>query len=131
VALSLLSPISPCRGARNVVEPRVRRGRAGQVPENTLLLRDIRLKKPASRISPPARAPHFIFLMKVRFFVTGTAALLAVWLVATFVNQVPVDRYPQFGRGSVPVSAKALKPKEQAKPVASIDLDEAADVAIE
>ena len=54
--------------------------------------------------------------MKVRFFVTGTAALLAVWLVATFVNQVPVDRYPQFGRGSVPVSAKAVKPKEQAKP---------------
>ena len=69
--------------------------------------------------------------MKVRFFVTGTAALLAVWLVATFMNEVPVDRYPQFGRGSVPVSAKAVKPAENAKPVASVDPDESADSAFE
>ncbi|PAW66913.1 MAG: hypothetical protein B9S38_13040 [Verrucomicrobiia bacterium Tous-C4TDCM] len=61
--------------------------------------------------------------MKVRFFVTGTAALLAVWLVATFFNDVPVDRYPQFGRGSVPVSAKKVKPLEEGKPMAAVEPD--------
>lgn len=69
--------------------------------------------------------------MKVRFFVTGTAALLAVWLVATFFNEVPVDRYPQFGRGSVPLSAKAAKPVEQAKPVAVVDAADTAGPAFE
>jgi hypothetical protein len=69
--------------------------------------------------------------MKVRFFVTGTAALLAVWLVATFFNEVPVDRYPQFGRGSVPLSAKAVKPAEQAKPVAVVDAADTAESAFE
>ena len=49
--------------------------------------------------------------MNVRFFVTGTASLLAVWLGATFLTDVPVEHYPQYGRGSVPVSAKAAKPK--------------------
>jgi hypothetical protein len=69
--------------------------------------------------------------MKVRFFVTGTAALLAVWLVATFLNEVPVDRYPQFGRGSVPVSAKKVTPKEEGKPMAAVDSDKGAEVAFE
>jgi len=58
--------------------------------------------------------------MKVRFFVTGTAVLLGVWLAATFFNEVPVDRYPQFGRGSVPLSAKAAKPAQDGKPVAKV-----------
>ena len=49
--------------------------------------------------------------MKVRFFVTGSASLLAVWLAATFLTDVPVERYPQYGKGSVPVSAKAAKPQ--------------------
>jgi hypothetical protein len=49
--------------------------------------------------------------MKVRFFVTGTASLLAVWLAATFLTDVPVERYPQYGKGSVPVSAKAARPQ--------------------
>lgn len=61
--------------------------------------------------------------MKVRFFVTGSSALLAVWLLATFFNEVPVDRYPQFGRGSVPVSAKAVKPASKDKPIASVSTD--------
>jgi hypothetical protein len=69
--------------------------------------------------------------MKVRFFVTGTAALLAVWLVATFYSEVPVDRYPQFGRGSVPVSAKTVKPGEAGKPVASINYEAVAESAFE
>lgn len=57
-------------------------------------------------------------LMKVRLFITGTAALLALWLGATFVSEVPVDRYPQFGRGSVPLSAKVEQPLPQERPVA-------------
>ena len=61
--------------------------------------------------------------MKVRFFVTGTAALLAVWLVATFLNDVPVDRYPQFGRGSVPDSAKKVTPPQEGKPMAAVEPD--------
>lgn len=69
--------------------------------------------------------------MKVRFFVTGTAALLAVWLVATFLNEVPVDRYPQFGRGSVPVSAKKVTPPEEAKPVVAVDSESDAEIAFE
>jgi hypothetical protein len=31
-----------------------------------------------------------------------------------------VDRYPQFGRGSVPLSAKAAKPAQDGKPVAKV-----------
>ena len=41
----------------------------------------------------------------------GTASLLAVWLAATFMTDVPVERYPQYGKGSVPVSAKVAKPQ--------------------
>jgi hypothetical protein len=62
--------------------------------------------------------------MKVRVFVTGTSALLAVWLLATFFNEVPVDRYPQFGKGSVPVSAKATVPAAKEKPVAVAEAGE-------
>lgn len=69
--------------------------------------------------------------MKVRFFVTGTAALLAVWLVATFLNEVPVDRYPQFGRGSVPVSAKKVTPPDKAKPMVAVDSEGDAEIAFE
>jgi hypothetical protein len=73
-------------------------------------------------------------LMKVRLFVMGSAALLAVWLTATFLQDVPVDSYTQFGRGSVPLSAK-VKPVakkqstalaadqtgEEAAPVVTVD----------
>lgn len=62
--------------------------------------------------------------MKVRFFVTGTSALLACWLLATFVSEVPVDHYPQFGKGSVPVSAKAAPATAKEKPVAVVTKDE-------
>ena len=67
--------------------------------------------------------------MKVRFFVTGSASLLAAWLVATFLSEVPVDTYIQSGPGSVPVSAKAAKPAAQEKPMASVGLEEKAPVA--
>lgn len=62
--------------------------------------------------------------MKVRFFVTGSAALLAVWLTATFLSDVPVERYPQFGKGSVPLSAKVKKPAADEKPIVSVDSDD-------
>ena len=65
--------------------------------------------------------PHPCLLMKVRLFVSGSAALLAVWLTATFLQDVPVDTYTTFGRGSVPLSAKAGKPAAKDKPVAAVD----------
>lgn len=68
--------------------------------------------------------------MKVRFFVTGTAALLGLWLGATFVSEVPVDRYPQFGRGSVPLSAKAEKAPSREKPVAVLAAEDEAAAAV-
>ena len=81
---------------------------------------------------PAIVASSFRFLMKVRFFVTGTAAILGLWLGATFFSEVPVDRYPQFGRGSVPLSAKAARPVPQEKPVATLAAeDEAPVVAFE
>ena len=59
--------------------------------------------------------------MKVRVFVTGSAALLAVWLTATFLSDVPLERYPLYGKGSVPVSAKVVKPED--KPVVKVKPD--------
>ncbi|MCW1922292.1 hypothetical protein OKA05_06985 [Luteolibacter arcticus] len=61
--------------------------------------------------------------MKVRVFVMGSASLLAVWLAATFLSDVPVERYPQYGKGSVPVSAKAAKAQSD-KPIATAKTDE-------
>jgi hypothetical protein len=43
--------------------------------------------------------------MKVRIFVSGSAALFAAWLGLTFVRDVPRENYPELGR-PVPVSAK-------------------------
>jgi hypothetical protein len=67
--------------------------------------------------------------MKVRFFVSGSAALLAVWLAATFFSDVPVERYPQYGKGSVPVSAKTAK--KQDKPIAAVETDESPVAVVE
>jgi hypothetical protein len=69
--------------------------------------------------------PHPCLLMKVRLFVTGSSALLAVWLTATFLQDVPVDTYTQFGRGSVPLSAKAAKPAAK-KDASVVVVDKAA-----
>jgi hypothetical protein len=49
-------------------------------------------------------------LMKLRVFVTGSSAALLLWLGVTFVSTVPVQNYPQLGRGSVPVSAQRHHP---------------------
>ncbi len=45
--------------------------------------------------------------MKVRFFVSSTAALLLAWLGVTYVRQVPWQAYPVLGRGGIPMAAKA------------------------
>jgi hypothetical protein len=47
--------------------------------------------------------------MKVPMFVTCSAAFLAAWLGVTFFREVPRDAYPQLGKGSLPISAKAEK----------------------
>lgn len=45
--------------------------------------------------------------MKVRVFVTGSAAFFAAWLAVTFVREVPQENYPRLGKGSLPLSAQA------------------------
>jgi hypothetical protein len=65
--------------------------------------------------------------MNVRLFVTGTASLLAAWLVATFLSEVPADSYLQAGPGSVPVSAKVGN--SPVKPVAAATTAESPSVA--
>ena len=58
--------------------------------------------------------------MKIRLFVTCSAAFLAVWLGVTFFREVPRESYPQLGKGSLPISAKA----EKQEPVISSDEEE-------
>ena len=69
--------------------------------------------------------------MKVRFFVAGSSALLAVWLTATFMSEVPVERYPQFGKGSKPLVGKSVKPSEKEKPIVAVDTDKNLDASFE
>ncbi|QJE96869.1 hypothetical protein [Luteolibacter luteus] len=69
--------------------------------------------------------------MKVRFFVTGSSVLLAIWLLATFFSEVSADNYPQFGKGSVPVSAKVSPSVKQEKPVAVVAEKELPPTAME
>jgi len=40
-------------------------------------------------------------LKNIRNFVCAASLLLAVWLGLTFVNDVPPNRYPTLGKGSV------------------------------
>ena len=49
--------------------------------------------------------------MRIRIFVSGSAAVLAAWLGVTFFRDVPRDNYPELGR-SAPVSA-ALEVEEE------------------
>lgn len=45
--------------------------------------------------------------MNIRHFVSGSAVLLAVWLLMTFLREVPTEPYPALGRGSVPISTES------------------------
>ncbi len=47
--------------------------------------------------------------MKVRLFVTSSAAVLAAWLGVTFFHEVSSEAYPHLGKGSLPISAKTVK----------------------
>jgi hypothetical protein len=47
--------------------------------------------------------------MKIRLFVTCSAAFFAAWLGVTFFREVPREAYPQLGKGSLPISAKVEK----------------------
>lgn len=50
--------------------------------------------------------------MKIRRFVSGSSILLAGWLGATFLNEVPSQRYPKLDKkpatAAVDVAAKKL-----------------------
>jgi hypothetical protein len=36
--------------------------------------------------------------MKLRYFVSGSAVVLGVWLAITFVHEVPTKRYPKLDK---------------------------------
>lgn len=61
--------------------------------------------------------------MKIRLFVTSSAVFFAAWLGITFFYQVPEENYPQLGRGSLPISAKAEKPEEKKVTKISLSFD--------
>lgn len=69
--------------------------------------------------------------MKVRAFVMGSAAILAVWLTITFLSDVPLERYPQYGRGSVPVTSSSKETKAAGTEVAVIETRRVSDAAVE
>ncbi|BCX47198.1 hypothetical protein HAHE_11060 [Haloferula helveola] len=68
--------------------------------------------------------------MKVRLFVTGSAALLATWLGVTYVREVPQENYPQLGKGSLPLSAEATPEAEELEPLISLEGEVAPEVAV-
>lgn len=47
--------------------------------------------------------------MSIRQFVSGSSIVLAAWLGATFLKEVPADRYPKLGKPTV-TTAAAAKP---------------------
>ena len=52
-------------------------------------------------------------LMKMHQFVSGSAVLIAGWLVATFLHEVSPQQYPQQRRGA-PVHAANREPAKSA-----------------
>jgi len=58
--------------------------------------------------------------MKVPVFVTSSAAVLAAWLGVTYFREVPAEKYPKLGKGSMPLSARA-EPEGESKPLISLE----------
>ncbi|MCW1884202.1 hypothetical protein OKA04_05630 [Luteolibacter flavescens] len=55
----------------------------------------------------------------------GSASLLAVWLGATFLTDVPADRYQGYGKAIAPAQGKTTAAKPHVdKPVASAETGE-------
>jgi hypothetical protein len=60
--------------------------------------------------------------MNIRKFVSGSSVILAGWLGATFLNEVPAQRYPKLDKG--PASASLAK--DQEKTLAAVELKSSA-----
>ncbi len=84
---------------------------------------------PANLNARPVNADRD-FLMKLRFFVTGTSAALAVWLGVTFVRDVPRETYPHLGKGSLPITANATQTPSKAWISLEPESDEEESVAV-
>jgi hypothetical protein len=50
-------------------------------------------------------------LKNIRNFVCAASMLLAIWLGLTFVSEVPSNRYPSLGKGSVSLQERPLGPQ--------------------
>ncbi len=59
--------------------------------------------------------------MNIRKFVSGSSVILAAWLGATFLNEVPSQRYPQLDKN--PATVKLAL--DQAKSLAALELKSA------
>ncbi len=59
--------------------------------------------------------------MKVRLFVSGSAALLAAWLCATYLHEIPVRDYPELGRQTEQTAAAAPQSVETSAVLVSLD----------
>jgi hypothetical protein len=51
--------------------------------------------------------------MNIRCFIGASSALLIAWLGATFVVEVPAERYRQQGHSSSPITGKAMPVGEE------------------
>jgi hypothetical protein len=61
--------------------------------------------------------------MNIRHFVSGCSVVLASWLLMTYFEEVPADRYPALGRGSVPLQATAEAPQPDFQPSAGTKVE--------
>ena len=60
--------------------------------------------------------------MSIRTFVSGSSVILAGWLGATFLNDVPAQRYPKLDKASAAISAGDKSGKIAASDVKSAPL---------
>lgn len=54
--------------------------------------------------------------MNTKRFVSGSSVILAGWLAATFLNEVPAQRYPKLEKKTA-ASGKELKSRDAVFPV--------------
>lgn len=60
--------------------------------------------------------------MSIHHFIGGSSAILLAWLGATFLHEVPSERYPKLDRSNSPISASISTPISE-RPIADINAE--------
>jgi len=60
-------------------------------------------------------------LKNIRNFVLGSSLLLAAWLTATFLQEVPSHRYPALGRPTASISKPVISAEAKIQQPVSVD----------